>query len=162
MLFSIKKPFSDANGGNQILVLAQDITDVIHAQRQVTESEQRLQHVMGITREGIWDWHLPSGNVLHNQQWYDSLQYKADDLPNTLEAFVRITHPEDRELVRQRIDDLIQGRSDTYHSEHRLVRKDGQAIWVQDRGRVVERNAQGEALRVVGSFTDINACLSCS
>ena len=153
---SIKKPFSDANGGNQILVLAQDITDVIHAQRQVTESEQRLQHVMGITREGIWDWHLPSGNVLHNQQWYDSLQYKADDLPNTLEAFVRITHPEDRELVRQRIDDLIQGRSDTYHSEHRLVRKDGQAIWVQDRGRVVERNAQGEALRVVGSFTDIS------
>jgi diguanylate cyclase (GGDEF)-like protein/PAS domain S-box-containing protein len=153
---SIKKPFRDANGSNQILVLAQDITDVIRAQQQVAESEQRLQHVMGITREGIWDWHLPSGNVSHNHHWYATLQYNAGDLPDTLAAFVSITHPEDRALVRQRIDDLIEGKSDTYHSEHRLVRKDGQTIWVQDRGRVVERNAQGDALRVVGSFTDIS------
>jgi diguanylate cyclase (GGDEF)-like protein/PAS domain S-box-containing protein len=153
---SIKKPFRDANGSKQILILAQDITDVIRAQRQVAESEQRLQHVMSITREGIWDWHLPSGKVMHNRQWYETLQYNSGDLPDTLDAFVAVTHPEDRELVRQRIEDLIQGKSETYHSEHRLVRKDGQTIWVQDRGRVVARNALGDSLRVVGSFTDIS------
>jgi diguanylate cyclase (GGDEF)-like protein/PAS domain S-box-containing protein len=153
---SIKKPFRDASGVNQILVMAQDITDVIRAQRQVAESEQRLQHVMNITREGIWDWHLPSGKVLHNPHWYDSLQYHADDLPNTLDAFLTVVHPEDRALVKQRIEDLVKGTSDAYHSEHRLVRKDGQTIWVQDRGRVVERNAQGDAVRMVGSFTDIS------
>jgi diguanylate cyclase (GGDEF)-like protein/PAS domain S-box-containing protein len=153
---SIKKPFKDANGDNQILVLAQDITDVVRAQQLVAESEQRLRHVMDITREGIWDWHLPSGNVLHNPQWFETLQYNADELPASLDAFVAIIHPEDRALVRQRIDDVVTGRSDAYHSEHRLVRKDGQAIWVQDRGRVVERNSQGDAQRVVGSFTDIS------
>jgi diguanylate cyclase (GGDEF)-like protein/PAS domain S-box-containing protein len=153
---SIKKPFKDANGANQILVLAQDITDVIRAQLQVSESEQRLQHVMGITREGIWDWHLPSGHVMHNHQWFETLQCNADDLLDTLEAFTAIIHPEDRALVHQRIDDLVKGRSDTYHSEHRLVRKDGQSIWVQDRGRVVERDEKGAALRVVGSFSDIS------
>jgi diguanylate cyclase (GGDEF)-like protein/PAS domain S-box-containing protein len=153
---SIKKPFKNASGDNQILVLAQDITDVIRAQQQVAESEQRLQHVMGITREGIWDWHLPSGKVLHNRQWFETLQYNPGDLPHTLDAFVAVTHPEDRKLVRQRVDDLINGTSDAYHSEHRLLRKDGQAIWVQDRGRVVERDAKGDAVRVVGSFTDIS------
>jgi diguanylate cyclase (GGDEF)-like protein/PAS domain S-box-containing protein len=153
---SIKKPIKDANGANQILVLAQDITDVIRAQRQVAESEQRLQHVMGITREGIWDWHLPSGHVMHNRQWFETLQYNADDLLDTFDSFWTIIHPEDRELVHQRIDDLVKGRNDAYHSEHRLVRKDGQTIWVQDRGRVVERDERGAALRVVGSFSDIS------
>ncbi len=153
---SIKKPFENADGQNQILVLSQDITDVIHAQRQVVESENRLQQVMEITREGIWDWHVPSGKVLHNRQWYETLMYAEGEVPETADAFVALIHPEDREQVTQRIGDLLAGTSADYHSEHRLQRKDGQAIWVHDRGRVVERDAQGQPLRVVGSLVDIS------
>lgn len=153
---SIKKPFKDADGQNQILVLAQDITDVIHAQRKVVKSENRLQQVMEITREGIWDWHVPTGQVLHNRQWYETLMYAEGEVPETADAFLALIHPEDREKVTQSIGDLLAGTSAYYHSEHRLQRKDGQAIWVQDRGRVVERDAQGQPLRVVGSFVDIS------
>lgn len=153
---SIKKPFKNTDGQNQILVLAQDISDVIRAQRQVTESEQRLRHVMEITREGIWDWHVPTGKVTHNRQWYETLMYAEGEIPDTADAFVALIHPDDRNKVSQRISDLIAGTRTGYHSEHRLLRKDGQAIWVQDRGRVVERDAQGQPLRVVGSFADIS------
>ncbi len=153
---SIKKPFKDTDGQNQILVLAQDITDVIRAQRLVAESEQRLQQVMEITREGIWDWHVPACKVLHNRQWYQTLMYAEGEVPETVDAFVALIHPEDRDTVSQRIAALMAGTSAEYHSEHRLLRKDGQAIWVQDRGRIVERDAQGQPLRLVGSFTDIS------
>jgi len=153
---SIKKPFKNTDGQNQILVVAQDITDVIRAQRLVTESEQRLRHVMEVTREGIWDWHLPSGQVLHNRQWYETLLYAENEVPSTLEAFAQIIYPEDRELVNQRIGDLLNGTNPDYYSEHRLLRKDGKTIWVQDRGHVVERDLQGQPLRVVGSFADIS------
>jgi len=153
---SIKKPFKNAEGGHQILVVAQDVTDLIRAQRQVTESEQRLQHVLGITREGIWDWHLPSGKVVHNPQWYDTLQYSPDEIPDNVEAFTRLIHAEDLDTVLRRLDDLIQGSTATYHSEHRLLRKDGKVLWVQDRGRVVESDEQGQPVRIVGSFADIS------
>ncbi len=153
---SIKKPFKNAEGQNQILVLAQDITDMIHAQRLVAESEQRLQQVMEITREGIWDWHVPSDKVIHNRQWYATLLYAPGDIPETAEAFMALIHPEDRDMVRRRIGELIAGTRNDYHSEHRLLRKDGQAIWVQDRGRVVLQDAKGQPLRVVGSFADIS------
>jgi diguanylate cyclase (GGDEF)-like protein/PAS domain S-box-containing protein len=153
---SIKKPFQNVDGQNQILVLAQDISDVIRAQRQVTESEQRLQQVMEITREGIWDWHLPTGKVVHNRQWYETLMYSVGEVPETVDAFETMIHPDDRQLVREHLENLLQGNSAAYHSEHRLIRKDGKTIWVQDRGRVVERDAQGQPLRVVGSFTDIS------
>jgi len=153
---SIKKPFKNANGDNQILVLAQDITDVIRAQRQVTESEQRLQHVLEITREGVWDWHLPTGKVVHNRQWYETLLYSVGEVPETVEAFQALIYPDDRPATRERLENMLKGVSAAYHSEHRMVRKDGKSIWVQDRGQVVERDAQGQPVRVVGSFSDIS------
>jgi diguanylate cyclase (GGDEF)-like protein/PAS domain S-box-containing protein len=153
---AIKKPITDAQGQPQMLVLTQDMTDVIQAQRQVTESEKRLQHVMAIIREGVWDWFLPSGKVLHNLQWYESLRYREGDVAETVQAFFDLIHPDDRDAVQKRIDEMLSGATPDYHSEHRLLRKDGKHIWVQDRGRVVERDAQGQPLRVVGSYADIS------
>lgn len=153
---SIKKPFKNADDQNQILVLAQDVTDLIRTQKLVAESEQRLQQVMEITREGIWEWHVPSGSVIHNRQWYATLLYAQGDIPETVDAFVNLVHPEDRDKVNQRLSELIDGTKADYRSEHRLLRKDGQPIWVQDRGRVIQRDGNGKALRVVGSFSDVS------
>jgi len=153
---SIKKPFKNAEGQSQILVVAQNITDVIQAQEKVAESEHRLQQVMDITHEGIWDWHLPSGSVVHNPQWYKTLHWAVGELADTVDGFAALIHPDDKSLVWDRLNNLLSGASDTYHSEHRLLRKDGSAIWVQDRGRIVERDADGKPTRVIGSFTDIS------
>ena len=155
-LRTIKKPLKDAQGRNQVLVLGQDITDLVRAQRQVTESEQRLQHVMETTREGIWDCHLPSQQVIHNHQWYETLQYTESEVAPTMEAFTSLIHPDDLDRVISRINDLSNGTSNDYHCEYRLIRKDGKIIWVQDRGRVVERDPSGQPVRLVGSYSDIS------
>lgn len=154
---SIKKPLKDAQGNNQILVVAQDITDITQTQEMLYESEQRLQFVLEITHEGVWDWHLPSGRVLHNAQWYKILRYGPDEIDDTVESFAALIHPKDKEAVWRKLDALLQGETDSYHSEHRLVCKDQTVIWAQDRGRVVERDAQGKVVRVIGSFSDISA-----
>ena len=153
---SIKKPLKDCNGQDQILVVAQDITDVIRVQRQLKESELRLLHVLEVTRESIWDWHLPSGTVQHNRQWFEALCYAEGEVASTMQGFVSLIHPDDRAQVSQRINDLLEGTVTQYNSEHRMLRKDGQAIWVHDRGQVVQRDAQGKPERLVGSFTDIS------
>ncbi|APW46962.1 EAL domain-containing protein [Rhodoferax antarcticus] len=152
---SIKKPLKDCNGQDQILVVAQDITDVIRVQRQLKESELRLLHVLEVTRESIWDWHLPSGTVQHNRQWFEALCYAEGEIASTMQSFVSLIHPDDRAQVSQRINDLLEGTVTQYNSEHRMLRKDGQAIWVRDRGQVVQRDAQDKPERLVGSFTDI-------
>lgn len=43
---SIKKPFKDAQGEDQILVIAHDITDVVEARKRVEESEQKLRTIL--------------------------------------------------------------------------------------------------------------------
>lgn len=152
---SIKKPFKDAEDNNRVLVLAQEVTDIIEAQQRVIESERRLQTVLEVTREGVWDWHIPSGRTEHNRQWYASLGYEEGEVERTVSAFYQILHPDDRDRVAERVEALASGRADYYRSEHRMLRKDGTVIWVQDRGRVAERDSEGQPLRLVGSFIDV-------
>jgi PAS domain S-box-containing protein len=152
---SIKRPFKDADGNNQILVIAHDITDVVKAQQKVAQSERRLNDVMAATQEGIWDWIVSTGQVSHNEQWYRLLGFSEGEIADSVEAFSAHIHPQDRSLVWDRIQALITGAKETYQSEHRMMHKDGSVIWVKDRGRISERDEQGNPLRVVGAYVDI-------
>jgi signal transduction histidine kinase len=64
-------------------------------------------------------------------------------------------HPDDQDLVVARLQRCLEGQS-PYQSEHRLVLRDQRVVWVLDRGNVVERDAQGNPLRMVGSVVDIS------
>jgi len=152
---SIKRPFRDALGQDQILVVAQDITDIVEAQAKVVISEKRLQEVLAITNEGVWDWHIPSGKVIHNRQWFTLFGAQPGEIDESYDGFANLIHPDDRETVLKRISAMFEGGSADYHSKHRLITLSGRPIWVLDRGRVVERDNHGQAVRVIGSVTDV-------
>jgi len=63
--------------------------------------------------------------------------YAAEDLVgNTRISYEKLTHPEDRECVRQKI--LAAAQTDGYYRlEYRIRRADGEIRWVHERGRVV-------------------------
>ena len=153
---SIKKPFIGDDGRSQILVIAHDITDVRRAQQQVAANERRLNFVLHATGEGMWDWHIPSGSVAHNERWPDLLGYGTGELANTMEDFTRCLLPEELPDIQAALHRCLSGEA-PYAHEHRMRRKDGRIIWVLDRGDVVERDADGKPLRRVGSVADITA-----
>lgn len=151
---SIKKPLRDANGHLQILVIANDITEVRRAQLRAEESERQLRYVLDATGEGVWDWDILSGKVRHNARWALLLGFDPDKLSNSVEEFSSLLHPEDKVGVQQAIEACLSSGL-PYRHEHRMIRPDGVVIWVLDRGNVVERDGQGKPLRMVGSFADI-------
>ncbi len=151
---SIKKPFKNNIGENQILVIATEITDIVRAQRLVKESEKRLSFVLEAIGEGVWDWHIPERNVVHNAYWCQMLSVNDALLEHSIDFFASLLYEEDRERVMMAINTAMK-HDIFYTSEHRMLKADGSLIWVNDRGRVVERNAQGEPLRMVGSIRDI-------
>lgn len=123
-------------------------------QSALKESEERLAYVLAATGEGIWDWNIPADVVTHNEQWGQIIG--LDEVPpsHPVEFFINCIHPEDRQAVMARVQDALANRC-TYHSEHRLMSVAGQVVWVLDRGQVVERDAAGLPLRMVGSIADI-------
>lgn len=120
------------------------------------ESDARLRLVMEATGEGIWDWNVVSGNVTHNASWCQILGLEAQFIEHDVTYFSDLIHPEERDLVSQRLEKCMQDNS-PYQSEHRLRTASGDYIWVLDRGRCVERNELGSPMRLVGSIKDISA-----
>ncbi len=69
------------------------------------------------------------------------------------DEFKQALHPDDRHLVERfhRTADEI----DTYPAEYRIVRPDGQMLWMSGRGRVVKRGPDGKAQRTANMVVDI-------
>jgi PAS domain S-box-containing protein len=151
---SFKKPLRDPEGNLQILVIANDITDVRKAQQRAEDSERQLRDIQNVIGEGVWDWTLASGTLRHNARWADLLGLDAGNGPHHFDDLTRLIHPDDTEAHLAALDVcLALGRP--YQHEYRVTRPDGSQIWLHDRGDVVERDDSGAALRMVGSFSDI-------
>ena len=153
---SIKVPLTSPEGKRQILVIANDVTELKATQQKLEESERRLRYALEATGEGIWDWDVTRGVVTHNRRWCDIVGLDDQFLEHPVQVFAELLHEEDKPAVMARLQACLDGAG-RYESEHRMCLKNGKVVWVQDRGDVVERDAQGHPLRMVGSCVDINA-----
>eukprot|EP00487_Bulimina_marginata_P003678 TRINITY_DN18868_c0_g1_i1.p1 TRINITY_DN18868_c0_g1~~TRINITY_DN18868_c0_g1_i1.p1 ORF type:complete len:139 (+),score=14.07 TRINITY_DN18868_c0_g1_i1:91-507(+) len=64
-------------------------------------------------------------------------------------------HPQDRIDVLKSMDRHLKGETDQHAIEYRVSSLSGQEHWIFDTGRVVNRDAFGEPLRMCGVHTDI-------
>jgi len=65
-------------------------------------------------------------------------------------------HPDDRQAVLEQLQSVINGDRSFFECESRKLKKDGSWVWVLDRGRVSERNIDGEPIRMSGTSSDIS------
>lgn len=152
---SHKIPLTMPDGKKQILVIANDVSELRRTQQKLEESERRLSYVLDATGEGIWDWDLATGIVTHNRRWCQIVGLDDDYLQHPVSAFAALLHDDDKATVMEKLQACLAGKVH-YQSEHRMRLQNGAVVWVQDRGDVVERDALGNPLRMVGSFVDIS------
>ncbi|MEP6564098.1 MAG: EAL domain-containing protein [Mesorhizobium sp.] len=104
---------------------------------------------------GVWDWDLASGDCFYSPTWSRMLGYDDGELANSSDLWLNLTHPDDRERAKASGDGHIAGLTPSIETELRLRHKDGHWVWVLDRGGVVERDAAGKPVRLMGVQTDI-------
>jgi diguanylate cyclase (GGDEF)-like protein/PAS domain S-box-containing protein len=121
--------------------------------RQIREREERLKLALWASGEQFWDYDLEAGE-LHWLRADDSGQAPDIGVRTEVDDDHRI-HEEDLPQVRERLRQHLDGTKPVFLSEHRVRHDDGTWTWVRTRGRVVERDAQGRALRVAGTARDI-------
>ncbi len=121
-------------------------------------SEERLAYIIEATNVGTWEWNVPTGEVVFNERWATMLGYTLEELsPATLNTWQRLAHPQDLTLCMTLIEKHMAGELEYYDCECRLQHKNGHWIWVQDRGKVISRNEQGEPIIMAGAHTDITS-----
>jgi PAS domain S-box-containing protein len=129
----------------------QRVSDVIR------ESEERLQMALEGADLGIWDWDIASGRVVFDRRWAGMIGYAVDEVEPHFHAWRSRLHPDDVDDVFQRLDAHLKGATPHYEAEYRLRHKDGHWVWILAKGTVLERGADGQALRASGTHLDITA-----
>ena len=124
-------------------------------QTRLAKSEERLKLALDGSNDGLWDWHVPSGAVYFSPRFETMLGYAPGELHPHVDTWIEMLHADDKEQVMAVLAEHLEGQSASYQTEHRVRNKDGDWIWILDRGKVVKRDAQGQPLRAVGTYTDI-------
>jgi len=133
---------------------ARDITERKEMERALEISQQRWQLAVTGSKDGIWDWDIPSGEVFYSDQWFAILGYQPSEIEGNLAAWQALIHPDDLDATVSLTQRHLNGETPYFLTEFRMRRKDGEYTWIQSRGRALF-DAAGNAIRMTGSTTDI-------
>jgi diguanylate cyclase (GGDEF)-like protein/PAS domain S-box-containing protein len=125
-----------------------------HALARLAESEQRYALAMQGANDGLWDWDVRENRLFFSPRWKQMLGYAEAELGDAPGEWLGRVHADDRAALTQALDAHLTGASHHFEHEHRIQHRDGSYRWMLARGMAV-RDAQGHALRVVGSQTDV-------
>ncbi len=140
-----------------------DITERKQAQSALSksefiykESQQRLVNIIEGTNAGTWEWNVQTGETTFNERWAEIVGYTLEELaPVSIETWERLAHPDDLKTSGELLEQNFKGELDYYEVETRMRHKNGEWIWVLDRGRVAEWTEDHKPLRVSGTHLDI-------
>jgi PAS domain S-box-containing protein len=132
-----------------------DITERKRTERALLESNARWQFALEGAGDGVWDWNAQTNRVFYSARWKTMLGFAAHEIGDTLEEWEQRVHPDDQAQTHAEIALHLAGQTELYTSEHRLRCKDGSYKWILDRGKVLDRTADGKPLRIIGTHSDI-------
>lgn len=132
-----------------------DITERREAETILKESERMWIFASEGSGGGIWDLDLVNNTVFHSKQCLSMIGLEEHEFSNMPGQWTSRVHPEDRDKYVSDVKAYINGESDFYSNQHRVLCKDGTYKWVLDRGKVIEFDENNKAARIIGTHIDI-------
>jgi PAS domain S-box-containing protein len=151
------EPITDDHGVlTGFMAIETDVTEKYEADRVLRASKEQLNLVIEGSGYGLWDWSVQAGTVEFNERWAEIIGYSLEDLtPLNIKTWKKYAHPDDLKKSNKKIKEHFKNKSKFYESEARMKHKDGNWIWVLDRGKVVEWDEDDQPLRMTGTRLDI-------
>ncbi len=126
------------------------------ARRVEREAERaRLASALERATDGIWEWDLVSGIAVRSAGLWRYLGYDPETVPWERSAWSSLIHPADQARVEEGIRRHLAGESPSFEAEYRVQSQAGNWHTILDRGRVVDRSATGQPIRLLGISADV-------
>lgn len=136
--------------------IIREISERKKAEKQLRDERQRLSNILWGTNVGTWEWNIQTGETWFNERWAEMIGYSLDELqPTTVETWKTFLHPDDLQSCTDLLQRHFDGELDFYESEIRMRHKNGDWVWVLDRGRVIHYTPDEEPLMMYGTHQDI-------
>ena len=139
---------------------AGSVSDIdVHKQTEqaLRRSEERYQHAVAGSNQGLWDWDLESDTLFLSHRAQEFMGLVPGEPLRPRRAWIDLSpfHPDDREVVRRVISAHLRGETAHYSVEYRLRHASGEWRWHRQRG-IALRDAEGRPYRMAGSMEDIS------
>jgi PAS domain S-box-containing protein len=120
------------------------------------DSEARLEAAIWGADLGLWDWKLEDDSLLWLSDWPQRFGIDAGSRTIRRDQWIDRVHPLDRDKYAAEDRALKSALRNSAQSDYRILSSSGQWRWVNVRTQVIERNAVGQALRIVGACIDVD------
>jgi PAS domain S-box-containing protein len=135
-----------------------DVTEKKKTERALKESNERYELIARAVHEVIWEWNVGDDEVVWSEAIRNVLGYDpvtlAHDNENGYRWWISKIHPEDRDRVLQRYEQILAAGGKEWSEEYRFERADGSYAVLLDRAHIA-RDAEGQLSRVLGAMIDV-------
>jgi PAS domain S-box-containing protein len=136
-----------------VVVSFADITDSVNREEELRKSNERFFYVSKITSDAIWDIDLETKQIYRSETFYELSGYSRDEIKPDLDWWFNKVHPRDRERVKNKVQDYIQGGKEKWEDEYLFLCADGNYKFLLDSGTILYR--QGKPVRILGAIRDL-------
>ncbi len=119
------------------------------------KSEEQVNLAMTASGIGFWDWDIVNRRVYHSDthRFFGDIQIESNADFNLVDYIL----PDDRSEVRRALVSHLRGNTEYYHARYRVQLPDSpQPNWLEDIGRVTERDEDQRAVRMIGTRRDVS------
>jgi len=155
--FPIEASISQVDVGNQKLftVIVRDITERKATAAALSASEASLAAAQQRAKIGSWELKLADKTGYWSAQMFRLFARDPALGIMTLEQFIAMIHPRDREFIGRDLAQTIAERR-ALHQDFRVVLPDGSVRWIETRGELTYDEARQPA-SLIGTSQDITA-----
>lgn len=135
-----------------------EFDDIAHSFKDAMNAfileKSRMELAIKGSKDGIWDWDIQKGSIYFSPQWISLLGLKESEIEYNFDQWERLIHPDDLSFTTRMIETNLKNESHIFEVTHRLRHKNGDWVWILDRGKVLFDKTL-KPIRMVGFSTDI-------
>lgn len=120
------------------------------------QSGERLKLALWGSGSEMFDINLTDGSV-HRDNRLPNIAASSEAKDQTLLGYRPFLHPDDVESFETALRAHLHGTTGSFEASYRTLDTAHNWVWLLSRARVVQRNAEGRALRISGTTSDISA-----
>lgn len=141
---------------NHINIYGKDVTAERKSQLALREHERRWEFALEGVGDGVWEYNFKTKAIFYSAGYKRMLGFKEDEFANDSNEWLSRIHPDDLKIIYNTDELYFLGHINNHSKEYRLRRKDGNYIWVLDRGKVVSYSEDGSPEIIIGTQTNID------
>ncbi|MDX1744840.1 MAG: PAS domain S-box protein, partial [Halobacteriales archaeon] len=141
--------------GSQLYSI-RDITDRADRERAYQELSRRHELALEATDTGVWEWNMETDEVVWTEALERLMGLEPGEFGGTFDAYAEFLHPDAVGTIEHAVETALVG-SGVFDEEFRMIREDGEVIWVHGQGKIFSDDGPRRMLGITTDITDRKA-----